>query len=60
MPDPQTSEQLRAEELERERREREIAEHASLPAEERAARRRADKAAYLADRLREQADSERR
>ena len=59
MEDRATTEALRAEELARERREREHAEHAALPAEERAARRRADKAAYLADKLREQAESER-
>ncbi len=54
-----TSEALREEELARARREREHARKAELPAEERAAERRADKAAYLADKLREQVEAER-
>ena len=56
---PRTSEALREEELARARRERELAREAELPAEERAAQRRADKAAYLADKLGEQVEAER-
>ena len=59
MEPPRTSAALREEELARARRERELAREAELPAEERAAERRADKAAYLAERLREQAEAER-
>jgi hypothetical protein len=60
MSEDPTTEELRLEELRRERRERDLAERASLPAEECAAQRRADKAAYLADKLREQADAQER
>jgi hypothetical protein len=42
-----------------EERERRIAEEATEPAEERAATRRADKAAYLQEKLREREASER-
>jgi hypothetical protein len=44
---------------ERERRERRIAEEATEPAEERTAVRRADKAAYLKEKLQEREESER-
>ena len=56
--EPTETERLLAEEAERERRERRLAEQATEPAEERAAERRADKAAYLADKLREREASE--
>jgi hypothetical protein len=52
--DPST-ETLRLEQLRREQEERERAEHAATASEERAARRRADKAAYLREKLDEQA-----
>jgi hypothetical protein len=58
MSDDPTTEELRLEELRRERHQRDLADRASLPDEERAAERRADKAAYLADKLREQADAQ--
>jgi len=53
--DPST-ETLRLEQIERERTERERAQQAAAPAEQRAADRRADKAAYLRDKLEEQAE----
>ena len=60
MPDDVRSpERLRAEELERERQQRELAERAERGPEERTARRRAERAAYLAEKLREQVESER-
>jgi hypothetical protein len=52
--DPST-ETLRLEQLRREQEERERAQHATTAPEERAARRRADKAAYLREKLDEQA-----
>lgn len=58
-PDDPTTEQLRAVQSSREREERERAEQASTDTEQLAAVRRADKAAYLKDKLDEQADSER-
>jgi hypothetical protein len=54
--DDPTTETLRLEQVEREHDERDRAEHATTPAEERAAGRRADKAAYLRDKLGEQAE----
>ena len=54
-PDEPTTERLRAIQAEREEDERERESAASEPAEERAARRRADKAAYLKEKLEEQA-----
>jgi hypothetical protein len=51
-----TTETLRLEQLERERAERERAEQAPTRGEERAADRRADKAAYLREKLEEQAE----
>ena len=56
--DESETERLLAEEAERERRERRIAEDATEPAEERTATRRADKAAYLKEKLREREASE--
>jgi hypothetical protein len=53
------TERLLAEEAERERRERRHADEATEPAEERTATRRADKAAYLKEKLREREESER-
>jgi hypothetical protein len=52
--DPST-ETLRLEQLRREQAERERAEQATTEAEERAADRRAEKAAYLREKLDEQA-----
>lgn len=60
MADEPTTEQLRALQDDRVAREAEQARHADEPAEERAHRRRADKAAYLREKLDEQADSQRR
>jgi hypothetical protein len=57
MPDPKT-EELRIEQIERERAEREQAGSSSEPAEERTHRRRADRAAYLKEKLDERAKSE--
>lgn len=53
-PDPST-EELRSEQLRREREEEVKAGEAATPEGERAARRRADRAAYLRDKLDEQA-----
>jgi hypothetical protein len=50
--------ELLEEEAAIEERERRIAEGATVPAEERAATRRADKAAYLQEKLREREESE--
>jgi hypothetical protein len=57
MADPKT-EELRLEQVARERSEREQAGEASEPAEERAHRRRAERAAYLKAKLDERAKSE--
>ena len=54
--DNPTTETLRLEQLQREQAERECAQTAPTAAEEHAARRRADKAAYLRAKLDEQAD----
>lgn len=54
MNDEPTTQELRLEQIRREHDEAERAEHAATPEEERAARRRADKAAYLEEKLREQ------
>ena len=56
--DDPTTEQLRAVQAEREIDERERAQGAATGAEERAARRRAEKAGYLKQKLEEQAASE--
>jgi len=55
--DPETKE-LRIEQTEHERAEREHAREAELPTEEHAAVRRAEKHAYLRDKLEERARSE--
>jgi O-antigen/teichoic acid export membrane protein len=55
--DDPTTETLRIEQSRREDAERERAEQATTGAEERAARRRADKAAYLREKLDEQAEN---
>jgi hypothetical protein len=57
--EPTETERLLADEAARERRERHLAELATEPAEERAAERRADKAAYLKEKLLEREESER-
>lgn len=57
MADPKT-EEMRVEQITRERSEREQAEGASESAEERTHRRRADRAAYLKRKLDERAKSE--
>jgi len=54
--DDPTTETLRLEQIAREHAERERAEEATTGAEERAAERRADKAAYLREKLEEQAE----
>jgi hypothetical protein len=50
---------LRLEQLQRAHREREAAEEAPAPAEERTHERRADRAAYLAEKLADRERSER-
>ena len=55
--DDPTTEELRAVQADREEAERERAEEAAEPAEARAAERRADKAAYLREKLDEQAEA---
>jgi hypothetical protein len=57
MEDPETQE-LRLDELERERAEREAAQEADRPREEQTHERRADKHAYLREKLEERARSE--
>ena len=57
-PDEETTQQLRAVQSEREQDERERAEQAPSDTEQLAAVRRADKAAYLKDKLDEQAESQ--
>jgi hypothetical protein len=57
MADPKT-EELRLEEVQRERAEREHARDADLPTEEHTHQRRADKHAYLKEKLAERARSE--
>jgi hypothetical protein len=52
------TEELSAEQVKREVAERARAERAELPAEEHTADRRADKAAYLREKLAERAESE--
>lgn len=59
MADDPTTEQLRAIQSDRAQREADQAETAEGAAEERAHTRRADKAAYLRDKLADQAESER-
>jgi hypothetical protein len=57
MPDPKT-EEMQLEQLDKERAEREQADEASEPADEHTHERRADRAAYLRDKLDERAKSE--
>jgi hypothetical protein len=57
MPDPKT-EEMRVEQLERERRERDDARDATEAAEEKTHDRRAERAAYLREKLDERAKSE--
>ena len=57
--DGPSTEELRALQAQREEAERELAERAGDPREERAHERRADRAAYLREKLDEQAESER-
>ena len=52
--DMPTTQELRLDQIQREREEHERERKAELPAEERAAERRADKAAYLREKLEEQ------
>jgi hypothetical protein len=59
MAEPET-EGMRVEQIRRERRERAHARDAELPAEERAHERRAERAAYLREKLGERAESEER
>ena len=49
-----TTQELRVEQIQRERQEHARAKQSQQPAEERAAERRADKAAYLRQKLEEQ------
>ncbi len=57
-PEP-TTQELRLEQIQREREEHANAEQAPTEAGERAAQRRADKAAYLREKLEERAEAER-
>jgi hypothetical protein len=57
MPDPKT-EELRIETVQREMAERDQADEAAEPAEERTHARRAERAAYLREKLNERARSE--
>ena len=54
MPDDPTTQELQLDQIRRERSERERASEADEPAEVHSAQRRADKAAYLRDKLEEQ------
>ena len=56
--DHPTTQELRVQQSAREREERAHADRAASEPEQRAAERRADKAAYLKDKLAEQAESE--
>jgi hypothetical protein len=55
--DDPTTEELRAVQADREETERERAEEATEPAEAKAAQRRAEKAAYLREKLDDQAEA---
>ena len=57
--DMPTTQELRLEQIQRETQEHARAEEADLPAEEEAATRRADKAAYLKRKLEEQEAAQR-
>ena len=56
--DEPTTEELQAVQLDRLREEREAADEAAEPADERTHGRRADKAAYLAEKLQEQQEAD--
>ena len=58
-PDNPSTEELRAVQAEREDAERELADRSSGEREERTHERRADRAAYLREKLEEQAESDR-
>jgi len=58
-PDNPSTEELRAVQAEREEAERDLAEQAPDPREERTHERRADRAAYLREKLEEQAEADR-
>jgi hypothetical protein len=57
VPDPKT-EEMRLDQIKRERSERDQARESDEPAEERTHKRRADRAAYLREKLDERAKSE--
>jgi hypothetical protein len=57
MADPKT-EEMRIEQIQRERSEREQADESSEPADAKTHRRRAERAAYLKEKLDERAESE--
>ena len=59
MADPET-EEMRVEQVQRERDERARARESEQPAEERTHERRADRAAYLREKLAERAEAEER
>ena len=55
-----TTQELRVEQIQRQREEREAADPAEIPADQRAHARRAEKAAYLERKLAERAEAEKR
>ena len=57
-PDQPSTEELRAVQIEKESTEREMAERAPDPLEERTHERRAERAAYLREKLEEQAEAD--
>ena len=59
MPDDPTTQELRIEQIQREREEHARAERAPTPEAEHTAERRADKAAYLREKLEEQEAADR-
>jgi len=59
MSDPEDTQELRIEQTQREKDEREAADQADLPTEEHAHVRRAEKHAYLEEKLAEREKSER-
>ena len=59
MPEEPITQELRIVQSERERAEREAAEHSHVPEETAQHERRAERAAYLREKLDEQAESER-
>jgi hypothetical protein len=58
MSDEPTTQELRLDQIRKEREQRHAAESASEPAAARSAERRADKAAYLREKLEEQEDAD--